>query len=203
MLPSFPDQFTRARHSRATSVIALIIAIGGHLILLHALDHPREATPLRHPITSINVISKATLAAHPRTNKHSHTTLEEKENISQIETQKPTEISQATDEQAVTGGSYYFTSDELSEKPLVIADLASEFSLPEIPGLPQPLAMTLRISANGNVDDAVINSAINDEKASQLIIDAFKQMKFEAAKIDTIPVPSEIHIEVWGNAEFQ
>lgn len=100
--------------------------------------------------------------------------------------------------QAEGNATYYFKSDEVDAKPSIVVDLPSDFSLPANLGISQRLIMTLRISASGDVDEVEISDELRNKPALQVVVDSFKKMKFEAARIGDNPVASEMRIEVLG-----
>lgn len=90
---------------------------------------------------------------------------------------------------------YYFKTNEVSQKPHVVVDLPSTFSLPEVA---QRIAVTLYISDTGDVENVLLPTNEFDTDDRKKIMEAFKSMHFEPALIGDIAVPSQMQIEVFG-----
>lgn len=184
--------------AKPVTAIALLLAVSSHIFLLHFFLGPADSKPATQNVTF-------TLTASPlQRNLARQNSL----NITQNrvdDSQVKSDVQQVildSDGPIIESGSenkpYYFKYDEVSSKPVVITDLPSDFSLPVLPDPSQTLTLTLRISNKGEIDEVLIDQNI-EENARQSIINAFKAMKFEAARIDEISVPSEILIEALEN----
>lgn len=184
--------------SKAVRLAALFLAISSHLLFLHFLAGSTESKRQSQDIL-------ITLTASPSQKQIISKDILNTAKISDIKTQAGSDIKQElgqgensnldsiADEQP-----YYFKSDEVSNKAVVITDLPSDFSLPMMASS-ETLILTLRISVDGEIAEVLIDSASLGDDARQLIIDAFRAMKFEAARIGGLAVPSEIRIEAREN----
>lgn len=191
--------------AKPISATALILTLSGHAFILYSLGKFAETNSKNSSETTGVVVR---LLSEKLDQANQHIAAKNQSVHSLIQTEIPSLPAAPSLAEVPIGAqlpvqSYYFKSDELSQKPQVINDLPADFFLPDIAGLPEPLIMTLRISNVGTVDEVFIPGDIADSEKLLLITTAFKTMTFAAAQISGIAVPSEIRIEVWKNTDKQ
>lgn len=188
---------------KSIQVVALILAISGHFYILHLIGQIAVTDSNTRDVSS-KVVAHLIEKKIDQTAHRSEIKTQSEQSLTKPETHalpKPPSLDEISTNTHPADKSYYFKSDELSQKPQVINDLPADFFLPDFPELPEPLIITLRISNEGIVDEVFIASDISDSQTLLLITTAFKTMTFTAAQISSISVPSEMSIEVWKNLD--
>jgi hypothetical protein len=93
-------------------------------------------------------------------------------------------------------GQYYFSANELSERPHVLQDVVPLLSL-SIPGIEtQSVILRLLINEQGTVDSVHLDHTELPDDIVRVVIAAFSNLKFEPGKIDHAAVKSQLRIEV-------
>jgi hypothetical protein len=93
-------------------------------------------------------------------------------------------------------GQYYFSANELSERPHVLQDVVPLLSL-SIPGIEtQSVILRLLINEQGTVDSIHLDHTELPDDIVRIVIAAFSNLKFEPGKIDHAAVKSQLRIEV-------
>lgn len=187
---------------KTSTIVALFLAIGGHALILYFwLPQPeKENHRLSEKILRTSSdFSLIRLNARLKPESFQQTNIDNKQAANARDALKNklvlTNNKGALPDQAKGNATYYFKSDEVDAKPSIVVDLPSDFLLPANLGIYQRLIMTLRISANGDVDEVEISDELLNKQALQAVIDSFKEMKFEAARIGDNAVASEMRIE--------
>lgn len=91
---------------------------------------------------------------------------------------------------------YYFKVRELTQKPLIAYDTASDEML-IVPDLsPQPVIVRLLINERGFVDQVLVEESSLSKEGEQVIANAFVFLRFHPGKIGDQPVKSQLAIEV-------
>ncbi|MFJ7567425.1 hypothetical protein ACIQW9_10745 [Herminiimonas sp. NPDC097707] len=178
---------------KTATVIALLLAVSAHIFFLRFWLDSVSSKPATQ---NVLVTLKTNPSQKNPVRKNILSTAKSGDSAPQVES----DAQQDTQNIERAGNkTYYFKYDEVSSKPVVITDVPADFSLPILSDLSQTLILTLRISDKGEIDEVLIDNKSIDENARQLIINAFKAMKFEPARINDISVPSEIRIEAQEN----
>jgi hypothetical protein len=91
---------------------------------------------------------------------------------------------------------YYFSSKELSDKPLVLKDIPADLGelFPEV--ISQTVGVWLFINEAGLIDQVRLENSGLPEYANFLLRESLKQLKFYPGKIDGLAVKSKLKIEV-------
>ena len=93
-------------------------------------------------------------------------------------------------------GPHYYRSNELTEKPRLLQDIAPDqvLVLPDI--FPQPVVVHLLINELGDIDKVIVEESFLSEQARRLVIEAFTKIKFDPGRLGDMPVNSQLRIEV-------
>jgi len=91
---------------------------------------------------------------------------------------------------------HYYRSNELTEKPRLLQDIAPDqvLVLPDI--FPQPVVVHLLINELGDIDKVIVEESFLSEQARRLVIEAFTKIKFDPGRLGDMPVKSQLRIEV-------
>lgn len=91
---------------------------------------------------------------------------------------------------------HYFRVSELTEKPHVVRDIASNLTLatPDIPT--QAAVLRLFINDEGGIDKVVIEESRLPANAQRRIVDAFSGIMFQPGKIGRLSVRSQLRIQI-------
>lgn len=91
---------------------------------------------------------------------------------------------------------HYFRVSELTEKPHVVQDIASNLMLvtPDIPA--QAAVLRLFINDEGGIDKVVIEESSLPAHAQRRILDAFSGIRFQPGKIGRLSVRSQLRIQI-------
>ncbi|CAL63220.1 Hypothetical protein HEAR3111 [Herminiimonas arsenicoxydans] len=184
---------------KTVTVIALLLTVSAHIFFLRFwLDSTSSKPATQNVLVALtaNPLQKNPVRKNILNPAKSGDSEPQVESDAQQDRQN---IEPPTIEPSSENKTYYFKYDEVSSKPVVITDIPADFSLPVLADLSQTLVLTLRISDKGEIDEVLIDSKNLDENARESVINAFKTMRFEAARINDISVPSEIRIEAQEN----
>lgn len=92
-------------------------------------------------------------------------------------------------------GPHYFRMSELTQKPVLVSDVASNLIL-HVPGLPpQPVILRLLISDEGEVDRVVVEDSFLAADIERDVTEAFAKVRFEPGRIGRIAVRSQMRVE--------
>ena len=92
---------------------------------------------------------------------------------------------------------YYFRSEQLSVRPVVLRDVALPDNNPLLAPLKtQKAILRIMISELGDIDEVVIEESQLPEAAAEILKDTFAKIKFQPGMIGAIPVRSQMTIEV-------
>ena len=93
-------------------------------------------------------------------------------------------------------GLYYFPTVALTVKPVLLRDTGAPDPkfIPDV--MPIPVVAHIYISENGHVDAVVLDDNLLSETARQFIEASFTAMEFSPGLLGTLPVKSELTIEV-------
>lgn len=91
---------------------------------------------------------------------------------------------------------HYFRVSELTEKPHVVQDIASNLVLvtPDIPS--QAAVLRLFINDEGSIDKVEIEESRLPAQAQRRIVDAFSGIRFQPGKIGRLSVRSQLRIQI-------
>ncbi|HZW23146.1 hypothetical protein [Noviherbaspirillum sp.] len=93
-------------------------------------------------------------------------------------------------------GPYYFRLSELTEKPAILQDTATDMVV-RVPGLPpQAAILKLLINDEGEVDRVVVEDSFLADEVEQQIAETFNKLRFRPGMIGRIAVRSQLRIEV-------
>lgn len=90
---------------------------------------------------------------------------------------------------------YYFEPAELTEKPHVLLDIASDMTL-DVPTVASSVILQLLINEDGTIDQVIVEDPDFPEPARNSISKVFSKIKFQAGKVDGVAVKSQLKIEV-------
>lgn len=193
--------FFRRVRPRTSAIVALFLAVGGHGLILYFWPHQPEKINHRMSeqiMPTPSNFSLIRLNNRLKSEPFQQAKIDNKQTANTRDALESANSQGTPPSQAEGNATYYFKSDEVDAKPSIVVDLPSDFSLPANLGISQRLIMTLRISASGDVDEVEISDELRNKPALQVVVDSFKKMKFEAARIGDNPVASEMRIEVLG-----
>jgi hypothetical protein len=93
-------------------------------------------------------------------------------------------------------GETYFPADSLTQRPLVAVDVPPDLTL-VVPGVPaQAAVLRLFINEYGDVDSVIVEDTLLPDAAQKKVTDAFSQLRFHPGEIRSVPVKSQLRIEV-------
>ncbi len=91
---------------------------------------------------------------------------------------------------------HYFTTDQLTEKPVAATDINPDIALRLAGTSPRKAVLRLLINEDGSIDDVLIEQGDFSEEEAKLITDACKVLLFEPGKIHKTAVKVEMRIEM-------
>jgi hypothetical protein len=177
------------------SILFLLVNFHGFLTTIGTKTNPDENAALHVqlisknpvldiPIHSFSVAHKAAIEPHPSAAELAHA----KSEVLNKPAETPASFS--------LGISKYFYSDELTEKPFIVQDVAPVLSLGLEGAKSQILLTRLLINELGYIDQVLFENSQVEEDIKELLQAAFKEARFEPGRINSTPVKSQIMIEV-------
>lgn len=102
--------------------------------------------------------------------------------------------------EAASVASYYFASEELTQKPEFVREIATlpATFLPDV--VPAPTLAHVFIGETGNVEQVLLEESFLSEVAKQYVQDYFRNMVFSPGRMGDLPVKSRIRVIVRLNA---
>lgn len=91
---------------------------------------------------------------------------------------------------------YYFRTEQLSIKPLIVHDVDLPFSPLLAPLKGQTAVLRLFLNEYGTIDDIIVEESPLPEVALEILKDTFAKMVFQPGVINGLPVRTEMVIEV-------
>jgi len=180
-----------ARHWRPA---ALLLSVACHLALGYTVatsTMPAHGLPLEAPPLKVLPVVLKPATASPQAQP-------EAARAAARQVQAPLPSAPAHEDVPIVQptGPYYFRLSELTEKPAILHDTASDMVV-RVPGLPpQAAILKLLINDEGGVDRVVVEDSFLAEEVEQQIADTFNKLRFRPGMIGRIAVRSQLRIEV-------
>lgn len=91
---------------------------------------------------------------------------------------------------------YYFSTKDLTQKPLVARDVPADLILivPDVPA--QAATLQILINEYGEIDQVIVEDSLLPEVAQKTVVDAFVKARFHPGEINGVPVKSQLRIEI-------
>lgn len=190
-----------------TQLLAMLLSLTAHLILFLSVDGqitiaPKTEAGETAPDSTMRIHLVVSESSNSTQNTQSTSHNSDAPKIAEPRTFPPSQPTlQSTFprfnfEILVPATPHYFSSSELTVKPLVSADIPENLGDSLSSDGHGAATFRLQINEQGEVDQVIVDESNFSEEDQRMVVSAFQKMKFEPGEIDGKAVKSELKIEV-------